>query len=86
MTLYKYVEEIIVYFCTESRLNMIKTQFSEFETPEARRALKKLEQQIQTAVKEDKQKKAEEVLAKFEEKVGAEQLAENIKLYHGIKK
>lgn len=63
-----------------------KRIYSEFDTPQARRALKKLEQQIQTAVKEDKQKKAEEVLAKFEEKVGAEQLAENIKLYHGIKK
>ena len=63
-----------------------KRIYSEFDTPQARRALKKLEQQIQTAVKEDKQKKAEEVLAKFEEKVGAKQLAENIKLYHGIKK
>ena len=35
---------------------------------------------------EDKQKVIKEVSAKFKEKLGAEQLAENIKLHHGIKK
>jgi hypothetical protein len=46
----------------------------------------KMNKVIRQILKEDKQKEVEEVLAKFEKKVGAEQLAENIKLYHGIKK
>lgn len=75
---------------------MIKTQFSEFVTPEALRAAKELETRIKNAVKADKLKKANEVLTKFKKEVrteqivpdigaGAKQLAQDFKLYHGIK-
>ena len=62
-----------------------KRIYSKFNSPEARRAARKLQQQIQNAVKEEKQSNAKEMLAEFVEKTGTEQLAENNKLYHRIK-
>lgn len=69
---------------------MIKSIYGEL--PQARRAAKELETHIKKAVPTDKQKKVEEVLAKFEEEARREQtvqavkaVAERLKLYHGIK-
>lgn len=69
---------------------MIKRIYGEL--PQARRAAKELEIRIKKAVPADKQKKVEEVIAKFEEAARREQtvqavkaVVERIKLYHGIK-
>ena len=71
-----------------------KRVYSILERPEIRREVQKT---IREATKKTLEKERlyglketlnglKETLAKFEEKVGAEQLAENIKLYLGIKK
>ena len=64
-----------------------KRVYSELERPEIRREVQKtIREATKKTLEKERLNGLKETLAKFEEKVGAEQLAENIKLYHGIKK
>ena len=64
-----------------------KCVYSELECPEIRREIQKtIREATKKTLEKERLNGLKESLAKFEEKVGAEQLAENIKLYHGIKK
>lgn len=64
-----------------------KHVYSKLERPEIRREVQKtIREATKKTLEKERLNGLKETLAKFEEKVGAEQLAENIKLYHGIKK